>query len=316
MTAEYAEPDWEVVDYHIYALDPEVRDRQTGAPLLLRGPAPRSLEEGGYFVCIGAAQTFGRFCEKPYPALLRERLGIETVNLGRGGAGPSFFSKENERLLEYVNRARFAVVQVMAGRSESNSLFESKGLGYYVRRADGTGIGCDEAFRELLATRDRAYVERIVAETRQNWVNNYIELLESIRVPKVLFWFSERRPRYRETWQHVGGLFGRFPQLVNADMVQAVRRYADAYAECVSSKGVPQVLVNRFTGEPTSVRDPWCGEWKANWYYPSPEMHVAAAGVLEKVCRRYVRRAAPGRGGKVYAALKGLFGKERRSAGV
>ena len=122
MTEGYADPDWEVVDYQMYCLDSEVIDRQTNTVLLLRGPKPQNLESGEYFVCIGAAQTFGRFCERPYPTLLQERLGLQALNLGRRGAGPSFFSKENDKLLGYINGARFAVIQVMAGRSEGNSL--------------------------------------------------------------------------------------------------------------------------------------------------------------------------------------------------
>lgn len=308
MTAEYAAPDRDVVDYHVYCLDPEARDRQTGTGLLLRGPAPRTLAAGQYFVCLGAAQTFGRFCEKPFPTLLQERLALQAVNLGRGGAGPSFFAKENDRLLAYVNNARFAIVQVMAGRSESNSIFESKGLGHYTRRTDGAGVGCDEAFKELLATRDVSCLKRIVAETRRHWVDSYIALFDAIKVPKILFWFSERRPGYRESYQDVYALFGQFPQLVNAQMMKLVRRYCDVYVECVSTKGLPHTLINRFTGLPTTVTDPWGGTWSRNWYYPSPEMHVEAAAALVKVCRKYVRPAGARRGATVFAArVRGLF---------
>lgn len=288
MTAEYAEPDRNVVDYQIYCLDPEVIDRQTSAALLLRGPNPQHLEKRNYFVCIGAAQTFGRFCEAPFPTLLQERLGLQALNLGRGGAGPSFFSKENGKLQEYINGAKFAIVQVMAGRSESNSLFESRGLGYYTRRSDGTGIGCDEAFKELLETHDVDYVKKIVAQTRQNWVNNYIELLEDIKIPKLLFWFSERRPGYRESYNDVSSLFGQFPQLVNSKMVVQLLNHVDEYVECVSRIGLPHNLVDRFTGKPTAVEDPWGGVWTKNWYYPSPEMHKEAADALEKACRQFV----------------------------
>jgi hypothetical protein len=160
MTEGYAEPDWEVVDYQMYCLDSEVVDRQTNTTLLLRGPKPQNLENGKYFVCIGAAQTFGRFCEKPYPTLLQERLGIQALNLGRGGAGPSFFSKENDKLLRYINGRKFVCYTGYAGRSEGNSLFNSNGLGFYTRVSDGTWIGCDDAFKELLEKNDENYVKK------------------------------------------------------------------------------------------------------------------------------------------------------------
>lgn len=288
VTEGYATPDWEVVDYQMYCLDPEVIDRQTNTGLLLRGPKPQHLEKGKYFVCIGAAQTFGRFCEKPYPTLLQERLNVVTLNLGYGGAGPSFFSKDNDRLLKYINNARFAIIQVMSGRSESNSLFESRGLGFYTRISDGTSIGCDDAFRELLKENDRDYIKKIVAETRHNWVNNYKELLEKITIPKILFWFSVRKPHYREKYDDVSSLFGEFPQLVNFHLINQIKKYCNEYVECITRQGLPHLLVNRFTGEPITVEDPWGGSWSKNWYYPSPGMHREAATALEKVCKKYL----------------------------
>jgi hypothetical protein len=291
MAGAYAETDWEVVNYHVYHLDPQVLDRQTKTALLLRGPKLDNLEAGKYFVCIGGAQTFGRFCDKPYPTLLQEKLGLPALNLGRGGAGPSFFSQENDKLLAYINRARFAIVQVMAGRSEGNTLFHSNGLGTFQRRSDGTWIGCDEAFKELLAEKDKAYVSRIVSETRENWLKNFIELLEAIKVPKILFWLSARKPYYQEQYRDIQSLFGEFPQLVNSDMVDRLRKHSNNYVECISRKGMGRPLINRFTGEKTTIADPWGGTWTKNWYYPSPQMHICAAKALVKICKKYLAKA-------------------------
>ncbi len=290
MTYYYQETDWEVVDYQIYCLDESIIDRQTNTAFLLRGPKPETLQKGQYFVCIGAAQTFGRFCEKPFPILLQEKLGIPGLNLGRGGAGPSFFSQENAKLMEYINDARFAIVQVMSGRSASNSLFESNGLGYYTRRSDGSGIGADEAFKEVLTHSNQKYVKQIVAETRTNWIESYQELLAQIKIPKVLFWLSVRKPRYMEHYYNVSSLFNKFPQLINKKTVDHVKQYCDRYVECVSDRGMPQLLINRFTGKPTTVKDSWGGGiWTDNWYYPSPEMHIDAATALLAVIKEMKR---------------------------
>ncbi len=288
MTDQYQKPDWEVVDYQIYQLDEDVPDRQDETPLRLRGPRPEGLTEGSYFVCMGAAQTFGRFCPEPYPTLLGKMLEMPPLNLGRGGAGFSFF-RDNENLLRYVNRARFAVIQIMAARSESNSLFNSKGLGYYYRVSDGEGIGCDDAFRELLARKDTRLLKEIIAQTRENWVTSCHELLSRISVPKILFWFSTRGPDYRENLvSNLEALFGEFPQLVNARMIEQIRGKADAYVECLSKKGLPQTLKSRFTGQAVTVTDPWSGVWEKNWYYPSPQMQKEAANVLFSVCRDFI----------------------------
>jgi hypothetical protein len=286
MAAEYQESDWQIVDYQSFCLDERIIDRSTKHPLFIRGPRPASLEKGHYFVALGAAQTFGRFCPRPFATILEERLGLSVLNISHGGAGPVFFCGDNERLLEYLNNARFVIIQVMSGRSDSNSLFESEGVGYFRRRSDGTYLGCDEAFAELIRSGDQTVLTRVVEETRQNWCASYRRLVSGIKVPKILLWFSTRRPKYKQGWQSLSELFGAFPQLVDSRMVSEVSREFDHYVECVTRRGMPQLLIDRFTGERTTISDPWTSQpWTENWYYPSPEMHADATKALEPTCR-------------------------------
>lgn len=311
----YVLRDWDVVDYACYELD--------GTGLWFRGPAPERLAPGQYFTAIGAAQTFGCFCPQPYPALLAERLGLDVLNLGYSGAGPAFFLRHPE-LLRHINRSAFCIVQVMSGRSTGNALLENpEGLAYGRSTSDGSVATAESVFDELLAReiaripvgsarlktallrRSRLplpSVRSVVAESRRNWVREYRALIEAITVPKVLFWFSTRRPFYVPQYHRRTALFGRFPQLVNGSMVRRVKRAADAYVECVTQRGSPQPLVSRFTGEPTTVDlsadrkpvpgDPHAGEslysgvWQTNAYYPSPEMQEDAADALEAACRK------------------------------
>ena len=295
MSAEYQEPDWRVVDYQAFCLDPQVLDVSRNCPLRIRGPRPASLERGGYFVCLGGAQTFGRFCLRPFPTLLQERLAMPVLNISYGGAGPSFFSRNHDRLFDWLNGARFVVLQVMSGRSESNSLFESSGVGHYRRRSDGGEIGSDAAFSELLARAPRPLLERLVAETRRNWIASYQALLARIDVPTILFWFSTRRPDYRQSHASLQGLFGAFPQLVDGAMLRPLRARCGWYVSCVSRRGLPQPLTDRRTGEAVTISDPWTSApWTRNWYYPSPQMHALAARALEPACRE-AAGLAPGR---------------------
>ena len=303
MAAEYQDTDWRVVDYQPYRLDEAIIDRSTRRPLHVRGPKPRRLEPGGYLVCLGAAQTFGRFCARPFPTILQERLGIPVLNVSHGGAGPAFFCGDNERLLAILNDASAIVVQVMSGRSDSSSLFESDGVGYFRRRADGTYVGCDEAFSELLRSQPRALCAQVVEETRRSWCASYRRLLSGITVPKILFWFATRTPAYRQGWSSLSELFGEFPQLVNPAMVAEVRGYTERYVECVTSRGLPEALIDRFTGAPTVVSDPWTSRpWERNWYYPSTAMHEEAADLLEPVCRAMLVAGRPAAAGQALAA--------------
>jgi hypothetical protein len=63
--------------------------------------------------------------------------------------------------------------------------------------------------------------------------------------------------------------------------------------ECVSSRGLPQPLFSRFTGEPASIEyraDLGGGTDRFNRYYPSPEMQVDAAEALVEPGRRHADR--------------------------
>jgi hypothetical protein len=264
----YQELDRGYLDYGLYEL-PGVRPHPGGG--LFRGPA---VTGSLYVACVGAAQTFGRFAWQPFPTLLRERLRLETLNLGSGGAGPRFHAV-NPPLMEYINGSRLAIVQVLSGRSVSNSMLRLENYGCQgIRVADGLRMSAEDFYTDLLLTRPDL-VDGVIAETRETYLREMRALLDAITVPKVLFWFSVRPPEYTPRYElPIESLIGDFPQLVNRSMVDELRGHADAYVECVSTRGLPQQLVSAG------------GESRYNYYYPSPEMHAEAADLLAPACRR------------------------------
>jgi hypothetical protein len=274
----YEALDGHIVDYEVFDL-PSLRG--------LRGPKP-PLDPGSYFVCIGAAQTFGRFCRRPFPTILSEELSLPVLNLGQAGAGPLLFLRRPE-LFGYINRARFAIVQVMAARTEDNFYFEALDFGILERRSDGARLLPWNAYQELLETESKDVVRRIVAETRSNFVRYSRELLAKIDVPTILFWFARRTPDYPEGYSDVGELLGHYPQLVDASTMAQLKPHADEYVESVTERGLPQPLFDRITGEPTTMQDTneeLGGRIHThNFYYPSPEMHEDAAAALMETAR-------------------------------
>ena len=294
----YQARDYEVVDYQLYQL--------ADTDLQFRGPEPQ-LSPGKYFSCLGAAQTLGCFTESPYPTLLENKLNTTALNLGYGGAGPRFFNRHPE-LVEIANRGSFAIVQIMSGRSEDNTRFESKGLEVLTRRSDGKQMSADAAWRSVLELRyawkhlpvgkriarricqavGAADARRLLRETRNNWLAGYRELLDSLRVPKILFWFSKRTPDFQESYHNLHQFMGIYPQLVTRSMVEDIAEHADYYVECTTDRGSPQELFSRFDGKRVEIdlgrdRTDFAGQtWKFNQYYPTPEMHQDAAVCLSK----------------------------------
>lgn len=301
----YQARDYDVVDYQMSCLP----DTQ----LYFRGPLTDEATTSPAIVCLGAAQTFGCFTDAPFPSILQSALHVPVLNLGYGGAGPAFYARHPE-VIEYANRAQLVVLQVMSGRSESNSRYASGGLEYLVRRSDGERLSAVDAYHEMLFGRHpsktvsarvmrralqplrRARTGRVVEETRHNWQQSYHALFDAIKVPTVLLWFSRRAPDYVEGYGSVSQLFADYPQLVRREMVEQIARRASHYVECTTGAGLPQPLLSRFTGSPTVVdpaqdRPDLGGRvWTHNNYYPSPEMHQAAAAALLPGCQEILGR--------------------------
>jgi len=248
-----------------------------------------------YIACIGAAQVFGRFCEHPFPAILSERLGMQVLNLGVGGVGPRFF--DTPAYLNLLNRAKLVIVQVLSGRSEGNSLFDNTQTANLMGRRlrDGKEMRFEEFLDDLVKTGDRQTVNRAVAETRQNYLESSLHLLDGIQAPKILLWLSNRLPAYKPDFSSFWSVLGDFPHLIDWPMVNRMQVHADAYVECVSTKGIPQKLwPSDRVVEGAELEDGTL----VNRYYPSPEMHAEAADLLEPVCRKFLadRKPEPLRG--------------------
>jgi hypothetical protein len=280
----YQQTDAHIVKYKMYKL-PGVEGGY------FRGPPLRSDE---YIACVGAAQTFGRFVQLPFPQLIARALGIDSLNLGRGGAGPAY-PLSNPALLQYINGAKLVIVQVYSARSQSNSVFRTINHGMVgTNLLTGTEMDAGEFYTWLLG-QNRDFVQKVIAETRENYVTAMTDLLAAITPPKILLWFSTRVPEYQERWElPIWRLFGAFPQLLNRSMIERLRDRADQYVECVSTRGSPQPIID-LNGNPSSFRVQLAGRSEVvmktqNQYYPSPEMHEDAAQLLIPACQDLLGR--------------------------
>ncbi len=273
MNRGYQIADQRAFDYSLWRLP--------GSSVDLRGPCSVDLASA-YFVALGAAQTFGRFVPKPYVSLLEDHLAIPGVNLGISGAGPSFFLRNND-FLEVLNNAKFVIIQVMSGRSVENSEFELGANQGVLRQRKGAGnfVFAESAYQKLLIEADIETLIRVRTETRSRYINEMISLLQMIKRPKTLLWFSTRSPEYSENLLEIGGYLGCFPHFVNRSVVDQIAPFADSYVEVVSRRGLPQPIFDLETKKPSLV-------WPAdlfpnvklryhNNYYPSPEMHEDVA---------------------------------------
>jgi hypothetical protein len=274
----YQTSDTDIIDYGIVTLP--------GTQAQIRGPLPQDFEQGGYLCAIGAAQTFGRFAEQPFLSRVGAAVRRETLNLGLAGGGPKHFASR-PGMLAAANRASLVILQVMSGRSVSNSVFENPGAGSlrpWNAPPEREARHAEIEYSELYLREGKDFIAKLLEETRANYLAEYDLLLSRIKVPVLLFWFSTREPDYTELYMRntdrpAGGFLGAFPQLINAATYNALTAKVKNVASCISGRGLPQPLRHRVTGEMVDlgIAPRYPGH---NNYYPSPAMHEDAAAVL------------------------------------
>jgi Domain of unknown function (DUF6473)/Sulfotransferase family len=285
---KYQDSDRPIIDYQYAYLPGTAANAQS----LVRGPIPADLA-GGFIACLGGAHTFGRFIEHPYPILLQRQLGIPILNLGHGGGKPEFYL-QSKGFIDVINKAQCAVIQVMSARGSPNRFLKPRSYAHNMMTvAEGISIDknpvfVDGAYRALLKQLEPEKMREAINETRAHWLAEMGNLLDRIVVPKLLFWFSVRTPAYVEGFNDVDALLGDYPQFVTDEMIEKLKPKVQAYIECVGKQGLPNALRDAKSGEPVAVF-PWQPKPSFNYYYPSAEMHVAAAEVLAPALRGLVQ---------------------------
>lgn len=279
----YEERDKDIIDYNM-------TDLLIGSESFrIREPLPEKFSKNKYAVCIGAAQTFGCFSEKPFPLLLNNSLDFPVINFSRGGASASSFNRT--LLLDFLNNSGFVIIQIMSARGEENSSFrptKRAGQKTAINKETGQKVLTKSFYNELFDSGRIDKIKENVSESRNNWIKNNIALLKSIQVPKILFWFSRRSPNYQEKYINIRKLYSSYPQLVNEVMVDTIKSYATEYIECISNKGTPQKLFSLGGDTPILYKRSGKILKDTNTYYPSPEMHIEAAKKLQPVCEKYI----------------------------
>lgn len=178
--------------------------RYEGSRLVFRGPG-RQLDEP-FVAVLGGTETFGRFVERPYPALVEAATALRMVNLGYPGAGLDAFLNDPGALRVAV-KADAVVLQVLGAHTLSNRFYM-----VHPRRNDRF-LSVSDAFRArfpdvdatefhftrhlLMALREHspaAYAE-VLGELRVAWVARMRRLMEALSPrPVVALWIGCRRP--------------------------------------------------------------------------------------------------------------------------
>lgn len=216
-------------------LEPEMLSyapcRYGASRVLFRGPRKRL--DQPYLAFLGGTETYGKFIEKPFPALVERAMRQTCVNFGCVNGGIDAFVND-ATVMDICYNAELTVVQVMGANFLSNRFFT-----VHPRRNDRflqastvlKAIYHDIDFAEFSFTRHmlgalhNKSIERfetVVIELREAWMARMHSLLDQVGENAVLFWFSEAEPS-NVPWSDLPHQLQVDPLFITKDMIDRLR---------------------------------------------------------------------------------------------
>lgn len=169
----------------------------------LRFRGPRRPTDGRYIAFLGGSETFARYVDKPFPALIEAAIGEVCVNLGCRSAGPDIFLRDSA-LHSLCHDAAARVVQLCGAVNLTNRYYKvhprrndrfiapSTALRALYPEVDFSEI----AFTGHLINRLRGTCETRFAQVRSmlqaTWVERMKWLVKQPGGPVILLWFGSR----------------------------------------------------------------------------------------------------------------------------
>ncbi|WP_375254801.1 DUF6473 family protein [Yoonia sp.] len=177
--------------------------RYGASRMLFRGPRKRL--DQPYLAFVGGTETYGKFIEKPFPAMVERTMRQPCINFGCVNGGIDAFVNDTT-VMDICMRADLTVVQIMGANLLSNRFFS-----VHPRRNDRfleastvlKAIYDDVDFSEFSFTRHMLGAlhnkslerfETVVKELREAWTARMRSMLDQVGPNVILFWFSENVP--------------------------------------------------------------------------------------------------------------------------
>lgn len=251
--------------------------------LLFRGPKRRL--KAKYVAFIGGTETYGKFIERPFPALIERETGLTCVNFGVPNAGVDVFAQD-PFVRDAATAARVTVVQVMGAQNMSNRFYSvhprrndrfvnaSQVLQTIYREVDFSDFHFTKHLLTNLVTVSADRFEMVRQELKQSWVARMKLLLSQISGKIILVWIAQHSPEQDEEMQN----FGADPMFVTRDMIDSVRPVVTEVVEVVAS---PEALAKGTEGMVFAQM-----EAPAAGHLMGPAVHEEAAAAVGDVVAR------------------------------
>lgn len=214
--------------------------------LLFRGPR-RDLKKP-YMAFIGGTETYGKYIETPFPALVEKAVGVNCANFGQMNAGIDAFSSD-PFVVDAASAAQISVIQVLGAQNMTNRFYAvhprrndrfvstSSLLRTIYREVDFADFHFTKHMLQGLKQVSQDRFDAVRQELQDAWIARMRLLLKRVNGKSILLWFSDRSPEEEETDQPDD--IGRDPLFVTRDMLNEIKPHATALIEVVAS---PQAM--------------------------------------------------------------------------
>ncbi|WP_374391274.1 DUF6473 family protein [Tabrizicola sp.] len=235
-----------------------------------------------YVAMLGGSATFGKYVDRPYPALVEQALGRQVVNLGGLNAGPDFYLSD-PGLLEIAAGARSAVVQITGAEALSNPFYSvhsrrndrflaaTPALRALFPQVDFAEIHFTRHLLQVLQRSDAAVFVQVVQGLKQNWLAKMRQLLAALPVRRLLLWMGDAAVPDRAE-----GL-DRVPLFIDRAMIDALRFEVSATVLAVPSPRARAMAPFDMTYPETEAAQAAC--------LPGAAVHAEVADRLAPVLR-------------------------------
>ncbi|MBN8633262.1 MAG: hypothetical protein J0L76_20700 [Rhodobacterales bacterium] len=205
---------------------------------VFRGPE-RDLSRP-YVAMLGGSATFGKYVERPYPALVEAAIGLPVANLAGLNAGPDFYLSD-PATLDVAAGARAAVVQVTGAEALSNPFYTVHGrrndrfvaaaprLHALFPRVDFTDIHFTRHLMQVLQRADTGRFAELVHALQQNWLVKMRQVLSRLPARRILLWLADTTPPGRAESLDCAPLF------IDRGLIDALRFEVSAVVHAVPS---------------------------------------------------------------------------------
>jgi hypothetical protein len=199
--------------------------------IFFRGP--RRKLDSPYIAFLGGTETYGKFIDRPLPALIEKEIRQTCVNFGCVNGGVDAFVND-PTIMAACHDAEVTVIQIMGANYLSNRFYS-----VHPRRNDRflrastvlEAIYNDVDFSDFTFTRhmlSSLYAKSperfdiVVQELREAWVARMKNMLGQIGPRVVLLWFSKEEMS-DEPWQKRAHGLQADPLFITDSMIEALR---------------------------------------------------------------------------------------------